>query len=265
MQEDLLNELKEIGFNAYEAKVYLSLLKNHPATGYEVSKDSSVPQARAYDTLKALENRQVVVAIGTKPVTYVPVSPKELLNRFERSYKTSIDYLRENLPSLSEDFDEPVHNLRGSNSIFHCAVDLINQAKKEIFLEVWSEDLDKLKDPLLKAYKRGVDVKIVGYNDVQLDFGKVYQHGLGPAIENSLGGRWLILSVDGAEGIVGTISQAVWTRNRGIVLIIKEVIVHDIFMLEIRSDLRDEITKAYGEDYVRLRERVLGNEFILGK
>ena len=50
--ENLLNHLKELGFNTYESKVYIALLKHHPATGYEVSKDSGVPQARAYDTLK---------------------------------------------------------------------------------------------------------------------------------------------------------------------------------------------------------------------
>lgn len=35
---DLVEKLKEIGFNTYEAKVYIALLKKYPATGYEVSK-----------------------------------------------------------------------------------------------------------------------------------------------------------------------------------------------------------------------------------
>ncbi len=53
----LIESLKEIGFNTYEAKVYIALLKKHPATGYEISKLSEVPQARTYDTLNVLGDK----------------------------------------------------------------------------------------------------------------------------------------------------------------------------------------------------------------
>ena len=46
---DLVEKLKDIGFNSYEAKVYIALLKKHPATGYEISKIANIPQARTYD------------------------------------------------------------------------------------------------------------------------------------------------------------------------------------------------------------------------
>lgn len=264
---DLLDRLKELGFNSYEAKVYLSLLKHQPATGYEVSKESGVPQARAYDTLKVLENRQIVVASGTKPVTYVPINPQELLNRCERSFKASVQYLKDNLPTVSDDFVEPVHNLRGEQAILDRVIELINNAKHEIFLEIWSEDVNLIKEPLQKAHDRGVDLKIVGYNDVDLDFGSVYQHGLGRTLENTLGGRYVILSADGEEGIVGTLSdkekipQVVWTRNPGIVFIIKEVVVHDIFLLDVENELGDALNKVYGKDLIKLREKILGKDF----
>lgn len=264
MQEELLNRLKELGFNAYEAKVYLSLLKHHPATGYEVSKDSGVPQARAYDTLKALENRQIVIATGSKPVTYVPISAKELLSRCERTFKSSIDFLEENLPSISEQYDEPIHNLRSASLIFDRVVELIEQAKQEIFLEIWSEDLDRIREPLKKAHERGVNIQVVGYNNVELDFCFVYQHGLAQHIEDELGGRWVILSVDASEGIVGTVAQAVWTRNRGIVLIIKEVVTHDIFLIDVQDKLGDEVCGVYGKDFIKLRERILGTKYVFG-
>lgn len=52
--EDVIEKLKDLGFNSYEAKVYVALLKKYPATGYEVSQIADIPQARAYDTLKSL-------------------------------------------------------------------------------------------------------------------------------------------------------------------------------------------------------------------
>lgn len=270
MQENLIDKLKELGFNTYEAKVYLALLQNHPATGYEISKESGVPQARAYDTLKALEANNVVVAIGGKPVTYSPVTPQELLDRWERSFKSSVSFLREALPSMSNETAEPVINLRGEGSIFKHAVEMINHARQSIFLELWKEDAERLGEPLKAAQARGVDIKIVGYNNFELDGLEVYQHGLARTIEQSLGGRWLILSVDEMEGLVGTVSmgdrppQAVVTRNPGIVLIIKELIVHDIFLLDVEHNLQDEIERVYGKDLIKLRRKILGEEIGVG-
>src|SRR5690606_29367618 len=140
--DTMIEKLKSMGFNTYEAKVYLALLKQHPATGYEISKDSGVPQARAYDTLKALETNNVVVAVGGKPVTYIPVTPEELLDRWERDFKGSISYLRESLPRMGDEAVEPVINLRGDESIFKQALEMINAAERTIFLELWKEDAE---------------------------------------------------------------------------------------------------------------------------
>ena len=265
--EELLNKLKNLRFNTYEAKVYLSLLKHHPATGYEVSKESGVPQARAYDTLKVLETRNIVVSTGKKPVTYIPINPHEILDRSEKSYLASLGYLRDNLPSIAPDYVEPVLNIRGSKGIFEYAIETINTAEKEIFIELWDEDFDMLRPALSNAHERGVDIQIVSYGDTKTDFGTVYQHGLGEQIETALGGRWIILAADCSNGIAGTVSdtenvpQAVCTRHPGIVLIIKEVVVHDIYLIEVEKKLGKELTSIFGENMIKLREQVLGKDF----
>ena len=66
--DELIENLKNIGLNGYEAKVYVALLKKYPATGYEVSKIADIPQARAYDTLKSLEMASIVTSSASKPV-----------------------------------------------------------------------------------------------------------------------------------------------------------------------------------------------------
>ena len=266
MSESLIDKLKELGFNTYEAKVYLALLKHHPATGYEISKDSGVPQARAYDTLKALESSNVVVAIGGRPVTYMPISPDELLDRWEKSFNHSIKYLREALPSLADEKVEPVVNMRGEESIFKHALEMIASAKRTIFLELWKIDAERLCQPLLDAKKRGVDVRVVGYDDCTLDGIDVYQH----SDVELMNGRWLILSVDDLEGMVSTVAtgdrppQAVVTRNPGIVLIIKELIVHDIFLIDVERRLRPEIERIYGKNMLMRRQKVLGSGVEVG-
>ena len=260
MSESLIDKLKELGFNAYEAKVYLALLKRHPATGYEISKDSGVPQARAYDTLKALESSNVVVAIGGKPVTYMPVRPDELLDRWEKSFNHSIKFLREALPSLSDEKVEPVINMRGEESIFKHAVEMIQNAQHSIFVELWKVDAERLRQPLQEAKSRGVDIWVVGYEDCALDGIEVYPH----SDVELMDGRWLIISVDDQEGLVSTVTseerppQAVVTRNPGIVLIIKELIVHDIFLIDVERNLKPEIEQLYGKNMLMRRRKVLG-------
>lgn len=268
MSEKILNNLKELGFNSYEAKVYLALLKKNPSTGYEVSKTSGVPQARAYDTLKTLEERKVVVASGQKPQTYSPIKPEELLDRCEKHFSSSIEFLREELPDLSDDFVEPVLNMRGEDAIFDNLLDLINSAKDEIFVELWANDFEKIEPALEKAEKRGVKVNIVGFKNISKKIGLVYQHGLGDMLEDNLEGRIIVISVDNNVGMVGLLcedksSHAVLTKNHAVVFVIKQLILHDMYLLDVESALGDELHKTYGKDLVKLRDKIAGSNIKL--
>ncbi len=266
----IIERLKAIGLNTYEAKVYLALLKNQPATGYEISKNANVPQARAYDTLKALETQKMVVATGGKPVTYMPVPPEEILNRFEKQYQGSINFLRSSLPSYAIESIEPVHNLRGKEAIYEHAREMIAEARSTIFMELWADDESLLEEPLREAAKRGVRVYVVGYNQVNYDFCKVYQHELADTIESSLGGRWVIMAVDTNEGMVGTWPvggsepHAIWTKNPALVLVIKELVVHDIFLLDVEKNLQEPMEQVYGRHMLKLRNKLLGDEILIG-
>lgn len=266
MADNLIDKLKELGLNSYEAKVYLALLKQSPATGYEISKESGVPQARAYDTLKALEANKIVVAMGGKPVTYTPICPNELLDRWEKSFKGSLEYLRETLPSLSNETAEPIINLIGDDTLFKHAIDMINTAERLLFLQVWREDAEKLAPALRAAAERGVTMRIVGYDNCQIDGVEVFPHEYSEAIEENYGFRWFILSVDNLEGLVGTIPvngerqpQAIVTKNPGIVLLIQEYVMHDIFIMNVFQETSpQQINEMYGGDVEKVRQQILG-------
>ena len=89
---DLVEKLKEIGFNSYEAKVYIALLKKHPATGYEVAKFANIPQSRVYDTLKILETKNIISQVNSEPAMYTPVKPKTLLASYQKKMNSDICY-----------------------------------------------------------------------------------------------------------------------------------------------------------------------------
>lgn len=263
--EDLIDGLKELGLNTYEAKVYVALLKKYPATGYEVSQIADVPQSRAYDTLKALEKERIVVATNSKPVTYTPIKSTELTQRFKRKITSTLDFLDKNLPSVKEDYTEPILSISGIHNIREKVIEIIENAKKEIYIEIWSRDFRILEPYMLDAYNRGVEIKIVGYDNFKCHFGLVYEHSASKEIETSLGARMIILAVDNEEGMIGNLAshnqtdvQVVWTKNVGIVFLIKEFIVHDMYLLDVEENLSEQMKVVYGKNMKSLREKVLG-------
>ena len=173
---DLVEKLKEIGFNSYEAKVYIALLKKFPATGYEVSKLANIPQARTYDTLKVLEQKNVVATSNTKPVSYTPIKPKQLLSTYQKKMNSTLNYLEKHLPEVKESYNEPIITINGKQNIYNKVLEVIQNAKKEIYLEIWSQDFKVFEQELLNAYNRNVEIRIVGYDNFSSRFGLVFEH-----------------------------------------------------------------------------------------
>jgi len=265
--DKIIESLKELGFNTYESKVYLALLKKYPATGYEISQIADIPQSRAYDTLKALEKEKIVVASNSKPVTYTPIKPTELTQRFKRKVNSTLEFLNKSLPNVKEDYTEPILSISGSANIREKVAEIIKNSKKEIYMEIWSQDFKFIELYLRDAYDRGVEVKIVGYDNFQSNFGLVFEHGSAKEIEASLGGRMIILAADNEEGIIGnTGSQsenvnAIWTKNTGIVFLIKEFIVHDMYLLDVEKNLSEQMKIVYGKNLKGLRDKILGASY----
>lgn len=263
----IIESLKELGFNTYESKVYIALLKKYPATGYEISQIADVPQSRAYDTLKALEKEKIVVASNSKPVTYIPIKPTELTQRYKRKINSTLEFLNKSLPNVKEDYTEPILNISGSANIREKASEIIKNAQKEIYIEIWSQDFKFMETDLLDAYNRGVEIKIVGYDHFQSNFGLVFEHGSAKEIEASLGGRMIILSADNEEGLIantGSQSEnvnAIWTKNTGIVFLIKEFIVHDMYLLDVEQNLSEQMKIVYGKNLKGLRDKILGASY----
>ena len=135
-------------------------------------------------------------------------------------------------------------------------------------MEVWSQDFKIFEQELLNAYNRNVEIRIVGYDNFSSRFGMVFQHAFAKDIEMSLGGRMIIIAADEAEGIVGKISSftnetsdlnIIYTQNKSIVFIIKEFIVHDMYLIDVEENLVEQMKYIYGKGFKRLKDKVLGS------
>lgn len=76
---DLLAGLVATGSTKYQAKTYLALLADHPATGYHLSKKSGVPRSIVYKALGHLHMRGAILQTSSGRATqYRPLPPKEV-------------------------------------------------------------------------------------------------------------------------------------------------------------------------------------------
>jgi len=261
--DELVEKLKVIGLNSYEAKVYLALLKKYPATGYEISKIADIPQARAYDTLKALENSQIVTSSSDKPVTYSPIKPKELTKRYKKRIESTISFLDKKLPNVKDSHTEPIMQVEGYSKIIEKLVESISTAKKQIFLEVWTQDFKYLEKYLLEAYHRGLDIKIVGCGEkFSSNFGTVFVRSNAGLMPANLGQRYLFMVVDNEEALMGEVhnknedTNFITTKNEEIVNLLKAFIAHDMYLIDIEQSFPEQLRYFYGAGLKKLRDRV---------
>jgi len=265
---DLVEKLKELGFNSYEAKVYIALLKKHPATGYEVTKLANIPQSRTYDTLKILEQKNIVTINSSNPLTYTPVKPKVLLSGYQKKIASTVNYLEKHLPDVKEKYNEPIITITEEREIENKIKEVINNSKKEIYVECWAQDFKIFEQDFLNAYNRNVEIRIVGYDNFNSTFGLVFRHAYARDIELSLGGRMFILVSDNCESIIYQFPSTsekqdnknlIWSKNTAIAFIIKEFIVHDMFLTDIEENLVEQMKYIYGRGFKRLKDKVLGS------
>lgn len=261
LMKDVIDELKKIGFNSYEAKVYVALLKKFPATGYEVSQMADIPQSRAYDALKSLLEDNIVISTNDKPQKYSPIAPKELTKRYKRKVNSTIEFLDKRLPNVKENYNEPLHSISGYENILEKIKEIIQNAKKSVYLEIWGEDYKNIEQELKDAYDRDVEIKIVALGEYKINFGLVYYHHGARGIEYNAGSRLIYLLADNEESLFGKIQSDVsWTTNHHIAYLLLNFIVHDMYLLDVEQNFPEQLKYFYGAGMKKLKSKILSGD-----
>ncbi|MBU2638144.1 MAG: hypothetical protein KJ955_04170 [Nanoarchaeota archaeon] len=85
-EEHFLNELRHyFKLNLYEARVWTALLSRGISNAGELAEISDVPRSRTYDILEGLEKRGFVMLRSGKPIKYIAISPKEVVDRVKKN------------------------------------------------------------------------------------------------------------------------------------------------------------------------------------
>ncbi|MCD6547333.1 MAG: TrmB family transcriptional regulator [Nanoarchaeota archaeon] len=183
LKDEMLAKLRRIfDLNLYEVKIWVALLSRGISTAGELSNMAGVPRSRTYDVLESLERKGFVVMKLGKPIQYIAVSPKDVVERAKKNVKEhaerkvkdldkvkSTDLIKtlDNLYKKGINFIEPSElsgALKGRNNIYSHLESLIKNAKQSVVLVTSGDGLirkyEAFKNALEHAKKKGVTIKI---------------------------------------------------------------------------------------------------------
>ncbi len=266
MDTDILKILQDLNFTEYEAKAYLALLEKSPLSGYAVSLHSGVPRSKIYEVLGGMVSRGDVIVSQESTPLYIPLPPSELIAHRKHKAEQIFHIAQEALEQYTQSSKnrDGIWNISGHEAIIDRIKEGIKKAKHRVLLEVWQEDAEELRGALQKASQDGIKILIVSYGELDFDFAEVYQHDMSRQITSEYGGRWVVFSADDQEVVAGITSlgnesRAAWTMHPGLVMPITEVIIHDMYIMEILHVFRKELEERFGPNLSDLRDK-----FVIG-
>lgn len=265
--EQIERRFKVLGFTAYEAKAYLALLRQNPVTRYELSKNSGVPRSAIYDIIRKLENLGAVSAMYVQPEKYVPLPPNQLLQLLEQQFNERISEAKQSLHKFNTDI-EPGHlwNIVGYKNMLHKAREMIARAENSIYLSLWQRECKLLREDLLAASQRGVEIIAFSFTPLDLPSQRVFSYQIPDSQLHKIWDRKIIMVIDKGELLMGEADdkhnkKTAWTGNRAIVDIATNHMILDITLFGMRKkvDVGDTVTSMESSGYENLGKLLNGN------
>jgi len=182
VEKAFLDKLKEFGLNSYESKLWTALLSRGISTAGELADISGVPRSRSYDVLESLADKGFIIIKNAKPIKYVAVPPKDVLDRVKnkisgkhKEHLKQIEVLK-NSSVMSElgqlhsqgleliDLIDLTGSIKGRDNHEHHLTTMIKSAKKSVNIITTKNGLlrkaEKLKEALQQAKKNGAKIRI---------------------------------------------------------------------------------------------------------
>ncbi|MGD9333267.1 MAG: helix-turn-helix domain-containing protein [Desulfobacterales bacterium] len=232
---DITSLLQDFAFSKYESSCYLALLTQHPCNGSQLSKLSGIARSRIYDVLRGLTRKGIVFEI--EKGLFVPLPFDELKKRLQSQFAANLRLLEKQVKQRHPDTDyDYLLTVRGRREAIRKAVDIIDGAREEIYLRLFPNTWQRLKNAICKARDRGVGLRLVGMGAIPAICEIQVTHPETAALREKLGGESVDIIVDQSEALVGIFetgqeaaSPIIWTRNRWFVIASRDSLRHDFY------------------------------------
>lgn len=183
MQKEVINELKNIGLNSYESKLWLALLAKGVASAGELSDMANVPRSRSYDVLESLEKKGFIIMKIGKPIKYIAVEPDHVIDNVRKRIVEDANLQEAILSKIGEgpligelksvyksgiseiDPLDLTGSIKGRKNLYYHIERMIKNAERSVMILTTSEGIvrkkDALKNTIRKAKERKVKIKIM--------------------------------------------------------------------------------------------------------
>ena len=176
-------QLKNLGLNSYEVKLWAALLSMGISTAGELSDISNVPRSRSYDVLESLQSKGFVFVKAGKPLKYAAIPPQEVVLRVKQKIQsdandeiknlsnTKSNILVNELVLLHEQGSESIEStemtgsLQGKHNIYNHLECMLRNASKSVLISATQNEFvemsSRLKSVFEKLKTKNVKVKIL--------------------------------------------------------------------------------------------------------
>ncbi|WP_445477301.1 TrmB family transcriptional regulator [Lysinibacillus irui] len=234
--EELIAQLKDMGFTEYEAKAYTALVQQSHVSAYQVSKNSGIPRARVYDILNILVEKGIVLKEeSAEQTTYSAMPVSVFLQQMEQRWQSNFSSISMKLEKLEENVQEAEHKvvmLKGKESILNYCQSLLRKAKKKVILSMWEDMYDALRQDLQEVSQRIPVHGITLY--VEEHLATIDRHRATHYTKKTSTPHWFILSVDGQEMIYGhspSAQETAFITNDPVhIYLLEDYIWHDVLI-----------------------------------
>ena len=231
VKQELITRIRDyFGLNIYETKVWLALLKKGIATAGEVAEASGIPRSRTYDVLESLEKNGFAIAKLDKPVKYIGVKPKMILERLKSNVKKDAT---EKMIELSKIKDSAEFN--HLEDLYHEGINPIKKEEMSLALRGKSNISNHIKEIILNAKEELIICMNVPEFASKL---KLFRQTFDVLKKNNVK---ISVALSGDERIIKQLSEKIGIK-------IKKINLDSKFFMVDRKEILFYVSKANDED-----------------
>jgi sugar-specific transcriptional regulator TrmB len=261
LPQKIVTLFQQFGVSSQEAKAYLSLLEKDNVTGYGLGKNAGIHSSKIYNVIGKLLDRDFIIATDTRPVRYFPRKPSEVVGIIKKAFEDSVKTLNSDINRMvnhSKSIELITWNITNRADVFRKVREMIQGTEKNIFLASWSKELRPIRTVLTRAIRSGVQSNTVIYGFSNFDAGTIFQHQPSDFPSRERGQRRFIFTSDNNKAVIANFAadgsgSGLWTENNGLVMLFRDFIIHEIYIIRIQQALPGEVRHLFGERWEKIR------------
>lgn len=245
--------LMQIGFTQLESEIYLYLLMKGSHTGYAIAKGIGKAVANVYKAVESLATKGAIDQSSGSSKQCVAVPWQQLLTSETAKFNANMSSLSESLRRIPEpQDDEQVYQIKNVTQLRERAVRIIEQATHVVLATIDPSAVEWVKQPLIEAAERGVEVIVKVYEEVDMPGVRVITRKNGKQVYAKTLDVSLSICADGKEMLKGLLNadkthiiQAFKSKSALMTLMLYNQLLYEMVLTELKEVIpKGNIKKA---------------------